>query len=278
LGGEVKRGDLTTRLDESIISFLKAEWAKHGVLVFHSQIISDQDHVRFARNFGQLQTFVQGSGQGPIIPEIFRSANVDERGNLLPSNDEWVKMLKLNWLWHTDSSYRSIPAKGVILRAIQVPSEGGDTIFANNAAAFEALPTAMKKRIEGLVSSHNFACLVRQQDFPPLSPDEEARLPRIEHPLVRQHADGRRSLYLSPPYMERILGWSQADSLELIEELTDWATRERFVYRHQWRPYDVIMWDNGWTMHKVMPYDLDRDKRIVHGTTILGTEHILPIT
>jgi alpha-ketoglutarate-dependent taurine dioxygenase len=144
-------------------------------------------------------------------------------------------------------------------------------------AAHEALPESMQRQISRLIARHSFAFLVSSRMLPAMRPDELAQLPAVDHPLVRQHADGRRSLYLSPPYMERILGWNESDSRALIEELSDWAAQERFTYRHRWRPHDLIIWDNGWTMHTVSPYDLAHRRRRLHGTTILGTEQIQPV-
>jgi len=112
--------------------------------------------------------------------------------------------------------------------------------------------------------------------MPPLNAEQAAALPPVDHPLVRRHRDGRRSLYLSPPYMETIVGWNQAESQELVAELTAWASQERFLYCHGWRPHDVIMWDNGWTMHKVTAFDIARQRRVMHGVVILGTEEIEP--
>lgn len=276
LGAEVTGLNLQTPLGRCEADQLTKEWFRHGVLVFRGQMITDEEHVRFARRFGRLETFTQPNGIASFVPEIFCSANTDESGRLLPSDDERIKMLRLNWLWHIDSSYRAMPVKGVVLRALHVAEEGGDTIFADNVAAFEALPGTIKTRIEGLRAIHNFAYLVRQQGGD-LRPEEVASLPRAEHPLVRRHADGRRSLYLSPPYMEKIVGWSEADSCALLHELMAWATQERFLFRHRWQLHDVIMWDNAWTMHCVTPYDVARHRRVVHGVTILGEEPVLPM-
>ncbi|GAB1723348.1 MAG: taurine dioxygenase [Nitrospira sp.] len=275
LGAEVTGLNLQAPHGRREIDQLMKKWSRHGVLVFRGQRITDEEQVRFARRLGRLETFTPRKENVPFIPEIFRSSNTDELGQLLPSHDERIKMLRLNWLWHIDSSYRELPIKGVVLRALHVAEEGGDTIFADNVTAFEKLPSVMKRRIESLRAIHNFAYLVRQQGDD-LRPEEAVSLPRTEHPLVRRHADGRRSLYLSPPYMEKIVGWSDADSHTLIHELMAWATQENFLFRHRWLPHDVIMWDNAWTMHRVTPYDVTRHIRAVHGVTILGEKPVLP--
>ena len=141
-------------------------------------------------------------------------------------------------------------------------------------AAYEALPEPTKVRLAGLSARHSFEFLVNSHGLPALDPSESGRLPPVLHPLVRQLPDGRRSLYLSPPYMDTIAGMEAGESRVLIQELADWATAERFTYCHQWEPGDVLMWDNDWTMHKVAPYDYTRCARVLHGITWLGVERV----
>ena len=109
-----------------------------------------------------------------------------------------------------------------------------------------------------------------------MDPAEEARVPPVDHPLVRQHADGRVSLYVSATYMERIVGLDEGESRELIGQLMKWATQDRFVYRHRWKPHDVLMWDNRWLIHVVEPWDHGGERRMMHRTTIAGTESVMP--
>jgi alpha-ketoglutarate-dependent taurine dioxygenase len=276
LGAEIVGLDLSCDLDSEVVRLLTAAWAAHGVLVFRGSPLSDDAHVRFARHFGTPGTFRQRVEGAGVVHEIFKAGNVDEQGNLLPASSDRAQLVMLNWSWHTDSSYRPTPTKGTILRAMAVPDEGGDTVFANLVAAYDALPAAARARIDGLFARHSFEFLVTSRGFPPMNTDDSVRLPSVEHPLVRRHADGRRSLYLSPPYMECIIGLGPSESVALVTELTDWATQERFLYRHHWAPYDVVMWDNGWTMHMVTPYDLTRCRRVMHGTTLQGTDPIEP--
>lgn len=159
---------------------------------------------------------------------------------------------------------------GVVLRGVRIAEKGGETVFANLHAAYEVLSQEQQKRIKTARVRHSFEFLVRYQDLPELEEDELGRLPRAVHPLVRRHSDGRRSIFLSPPYMEAILGWDETEARRLIEMLTEWATQERFLYVHRWRQGDLVMWDNAWTMHKVMPYPIEQEPRVVHGVTILA--------
>jgi len=277
LGAGISGIDLTRPRDESDTRSLVAAFASYGVLVFRNQPIDDASHARFGRQFGELARFRESDNWDGAVPEIFRGANVDANGNFYRLEEERARMLMLNWLWHIDSSYRPVPTRGAILHGIEVIEDAADTIFANLCAAYAALPATMKERIDALFARHSFLHLVKTRDMPPLSTEQAANLPPVDHPLVRRHADGRRSLYLSPPYIETIVGWNQPESQALVEELTEWAAQDRFLYRHQWKPHDVIMWDNGWTMHKVTPFDLTRVRRVTHGVVILGSERIEPL-
>jgi alpha-ketoglutarate-dependent taurine dioxygenase len=272
IGAEITGIRIAEPLDEFFARSIAAALSNHGVLVFRDQPIDDAAHANFGRRFGQLARFRERA-----VPEIFRGANTDADGNFYPADDERARMLMLNWLWHIDSSYRPVPTRGAVLRGIEVVAEGADTIFANLCAAYAELPAATRERIDGLFARHSFLHLVKTRGMPPLNAEQAASLPPVDHPLVRRHADGRRSLYLSPPYMETIVGWNQSDSLALVEELTAFASQERFLYCHRWRPHDVIMWDNGWTMHRVTPFDIARVRRVMHGVVLVGTERIEPV-
>jgi alpha-ketoglutarate-dependent taurine dioxygenase len=276
LGGEVTGVDLSGPLDQTTVRAIAEALSTRGVLVFPEQRITDEDHVRFARCFGDVGAFRQHPDRVSAVKEIFRAGNVDVSGNLLPPDSVQAELLRLNWSWHIDSSYRAVPTKGTVLRGIEVTADGGATMFANMVAAYEALPVTMKRQIQGLFARHSFEFLVNSRGLPSMSAADVARLPPVEHPLVREHRDGRRSLFLSPPYIEAIVGWSQEDSLALVEELAGWSTQDRFTFSHAWNPHDVLMWDNEWTMHVVTPYDLARHRRVMHGTTLLGTEPVQP--
>ena len=108
-----------------------------------------------------------------------------------------------------------------------------------------------------------------------MTPEEEAQVPPVQHKLIRSHSDGSQSLYISPIYMRKIIGWSEEETRSLVEELTEWATQDRFVYQHLWLQHDVVMWDNTWTMHMVLPYDTSTQRRIMHRTAVAGVEAVL---
>ncbi len=277
IGAEVTGVDLSRPLEEAELRTIEAAWLEHAVLVFPDQAISDEQQVAFTRNFGELEMFPQSDNRSNEVPEIFRVTNVGDDGRIRPVESDGGRYSTLIWVWHTDSSYRRIPAKGAVLHAIEVVKKGGDTLFANMFAAYEQMPAELKSRIRGLKARHSFLFSRQLRNLPPMKPEEEARVPPVDHPLVRQHADGRLSLYVSGTYMEQVIGLEDSEGKQLLEELMGWATQERFVYRHRWKPHDVLMWDNQGAIHVVEPFDHGVERRVMHRTTIAGTEPVLGV-
>ncbi len=276
LGAEVGGIDLREPLTAEARDELRAAWSRHGVLVFRDQDITDEQHVAFSRHFGNLEVLPERDYTEDRLPEIFILSNVDEKGEILPTDSAAVTFNSLTWFWHTDSCYRAIPSRGAILHGIDViEGGGGETRFANLKQALAEMPAALRARIDGLKARHNFVWMRMHRDLAPMKPEEAASVPPVEHKLVRTHPDGSQSLYISPVYMERIDGLDEAATRALVEELTEWASRDRFVYEHVWQPHDIVMWDNTWTMHLVMPYDHGHQRRVMHRTAIAGTEAVL---
>lgn len=276
LGAQVAGAPLDRALPASMAAVLRSALARHGVLVFRGQDIDDVAHARFARVFGEPASF-EGCSGFTSAPEIYRAANADAQGRPIATDSLEARLLRINWHWHIDGCYRRMPNHGVVLRCVEAVEGGGETVFADLAGAYERLPSTTRRRIDGLRAVFSFAAMVGRCGLPALSADEASQLPPVEHPLVRQHADGRRSLFLSPPYMERVVGWDVPASARLFEDLTAHATEERGLYRHRWRQADVVVWDNGWTMHRVTPYDIGAARRVMHGATIPGTEPVRPV-
>ena len=276
LGAEVHGVDLSIALDSKIKSEIEATWKNHGVLVFRNQNISDAEHVAFSRHFGELEVLPETDRTDTAVPEIFVLSNVDSTGKILPVRSEAVIFNSLTWDWHTDSCYREIPSKGAILHGIEVvKGGGGETRFANLRQALEEMPPSLRRRIEGLEGQHSWSWMRSHRDLPPMRPEEEAKVPPVRHKLIRNHRSGGQSLYISPIYMRQIAGWDEDETRSLVEELTEWATQERFVYEHTWQQNDIVMWDNTWTMHMVLPYDAASQRRIMHRTAIAGVESVV---
>lgn len=207
--------------------------------------MSEEAQVAFSRHFGELAVFHDKDKISGRRPEILRVANVDENGEMIdPDHPVRRYFALLTSLWHTDGSYKALPSLGSMLHALEVPPKGGETWFADMAAAFEALPEDLEY------------------------------LPPVTHPLVRRHDDGRRSLFLCENVAYYVGAMAIAEGQALHRRLMDHATRPEFVYRHRWAEGDVVMWDNRFTMHRVTPYDARHHRRVMQRTEIKGAEPV----
>jgi len=275
IGSEIRGVDLSRPLAREELAELEAIWMEHPMLVFPEQALTDEQQIAFARNFGDLEIHPSVAHRSSAHPEIYRVSNVDEQGDILPSESSEWQYMELTWLWHTDSSFREIPSKGSILHGLEIPPTGGNTLFANMYAAYDALADDTKARIAGLKVRHSHDAVLSRSAKLSARQDKGkyTDMPAVEQPLVRRHpVTRRRSLFLSPHTMEGVVGLPADESRALLEELTRHATDDRFVYRHQWQQDDVIIWDNRCTMHEDMPYDSVNHRRIMHRTTIVGDE------
>ncbi len=275
LGAEVRGVAMGAPLDGGAFRELHDVWMRYLVLVFPEQHITDAEHVAFTRNFGEPEIFHQKIIRSNRVPEIFRVANVDDDGQLMPPDHPTVKQVSLAQFWHTDSSYRTVPCTGALLHGVEVSRTGGETQFTNMYQVYEELPEALKQRIAGRRALHDFGHLHTLSNLKPLTEEEKAAMPPVWQPMVRRHpVTGRRSLYISPIYNARIEGMDDAEARSLLDELIAFAGQPRFVYRHRWSPDDVVMWDNRCTMHQVTPHD-PTERRVMHRTTIVGTEPVI---
>jgi alpha-ketoglutarate-dependent taurine dioxygenase len=272
LSAEVRGIDLAGPIDADAFTTLHDAWVRHKVLVFVDQDISDEEQIEFTKRFGPLEEFPMKAVRADANREIFRVSNVDTQGNHLPAEHNTVRYLHVTQHWHVDSSYREIPSKGSVFRGIELTREGGETWFCDLEQVYEDLPKALRERVEGLRAVHDFEASRRAVgNLTPLSAEEKAAVPLVEHPLVRVHpVSGRRSLFLSPIHMSHIVGLSRAGGSELIKELVDLALQDKYLYRHRWWPGDVLMWDNRSLMHWAQPFDERVFRRVMHRTTLAG--------
>ena len=253
--------------DDEMLSAVREAWLKHGILVFHDQQLSDDDIVSFSRAFGDLEIHVRREYLLPEHPEILLVSNIVRDGKpigILSDNDVG---------WHYDQIYLPRPAVGSFLYAAQVPPEGGCTYFADMAAAFEALPDALKQRIEGRTAIQSYEAFNRAYSVP-ANEEQKKRTTDIEQPIVRTHPlTGRRALYICPGMTIGIVGLAEDESADVLEGLFEWSVRPEFVYRHEWRAGDGILWDNACTMHRRDPFD-GTHERLMKRTTILPPAHL----
>ena len=276
--GEVSGVDLRQPPDAAMRAGIVAAADRHAVLVFRDQHITDQQHIAFSRTFGRLETTIKAyrpGFKGRLDPHVADISNLDEEGGVLAPDDRRRMNSLGNRLWHTDYTFKDTPGKYSLLSARVIPAEGGETQFADMRAAYDALPDAMKARIERLVAEHSLLYSRGTIGFTDFSEEERARLPSAPQVLVRVHpGSGRKTLYLASHSM-LIHGMPVPEGRILLRDLMEHATQPEFVYTHRWRVGDMVMWDNRCTMHRAREYDV-RQVRELHRTTVMEEASTLP--
>lgn len=268
--GEVSGVDLRQPLDADTVGELNDAINKYAVLVYHDQFINDQQQQDFSRNFGELETTVRAYRKD-FVPRLdvhmADISNLDENNKVLPANDRRRLNALGNRLWHSDSSFKRVPARFSLLSARVIPSEGGETQFADMRAAWDALPDRMKARLEGLICEHTQLFSRAKIGFTDWSPEERAKMAPVPQVLVRTHpGSGRKSIYLSS-HAGRIRGMEDPEAKMLLMDLIEFATQREFVYTHSWKVGDLVQWDNRCTMHRAREYD-ETQVRDMHRTTV----------
>ncbi|HVC56771.1 MAG TPA: TauD/TfdA family dioxygenase [Stellaceae bacterium] len=271
--GEVEGVDVGQPIDVATVAALADAIDRYAVLVLRGQDLDDERQMRFAENFGELE--LPRSGRADVKrrlrPEVSDISNLDEE-NRLRGRDDPRRFDQLgNRLWHTDGSFRRVPAALSMLYAHAVPGESplgnGETEFADMRAAYDALPEPTKDEIADLVAQHDIAWSRGQLGFTDLLFGEKNVLPPVPQRMVRRHpGSGRRTLYLAA-HASEIVGWPLPDGRLLIRELIEHATRAEFVYRHQWRKGDLVIWDNRCTMHRGRRFDESQVRDLRRVTT-----------
>ncbi|HEV2200383.1 MAG TPA: TauD/TfdA family dioxygenase [Bryobacteraceae bacterium] len=267
LGAEIRGLDLCAITDAEFAAIRRA-WSQHSVLLFRGQQMTDENLIAFSRRFGELDWApVQETGRRFVEghPEIYVVSNVVVNGEPIGSLGAGEAS------WHTDMSYLEDPPKASMLYALEIPPAGGHTYFCGMYRAYEALPDALKRRIEGLLLKHdgtyNSGGYVRQGVA---AVDDPMNSPGAYHPLVCTHPDTkRRALYLGRRRNAYIQGLPLAESEALLDELWSVATEEKFAWHNEWRVGDVVLWDNRCTMHRRDPFDANA-RRVLHRTQIKG--------
>ncbi|HET7672371.1 MAG TPA: TauD/TfdA family dioxygenase [Burkholderiales bacterium] len=260
MGAQVRGVDLSRPFDADAV---KEAFERHLLLVFPAQTITPEQHIAFSRTFGELQVHVLDQYRHPQYPEIYFLSNVKD-GKTTGEHPD-----KGTLVWHSDLSFQKRPALATILYGLEVPRQGGDTLYADMYAAYDALDAETKALIEDKRAVHDLDASRRRAGEPPMSASQRAAAPPVEHPMVTRHPrSGRRILYISR-HVSHVAGMPRAESDRLLDRLMAHATSERFVFRHRWGPRDVVMWDNRCTMHCATPYDAAGERRVLHRTVVL---------
>jgi alpha-ketoglutarate-dependent 2,4-dichlorophenoxyacetate dioxygenase len=250
---------------------LKAALEMHALLIIHDQAVDDDQQMAITNLFGPAQitySAINGRFKRRIARADFSDiANLDENGEILKADDERRIFSLSNQVWHCDTTFKHIPTAFAFLSAREIPPEGGNTEWVDLRAAYDDLSNAMKTRIEGLVVVHSQYYSRGKMGFTSFTDEERAKFPPVPHPLVRVHASGRKTLYLSS-HASHIVGWPEAEGRQLIAELTAHATQDKYSYVHVWREADFVAWDNRCTMHRVRPYDEFKYRRVLARTGV----------
>ena len=271
--GEVSGADLRQPLSKADVAAIEAGMDRYAVLVFRDQNITDDQQMAFTRNFGEIENAKGGNitkdNEYRLKQGMVDVSNLDKDGKPLPRDDR-RRMFNLgNRLWHSDSSFRAKPAKYSILSARTVASQGGNTEFADMRAAYDTLDDATRAEIEDLVCEHSLIYSRGSMGFSELTDDEKAMMKPVRQRLVRTHpVTGRKSLYLSS-HAGTIVGWMVPESRDFLRDLNEHATQRELVYVHRWRQYDLVVWDNRQTMHRVRRFD-ETQPRDMRRTTVAG--------
>ena len=245
---------------------------RYAVVVFRGQTLDDERQVAFAGNFGPIESSALKLRHRDIKHRIASSqvadiSNLDGDGNVMKPDARRRLDGLANRLWHTDASFRAVPGALSMLYAHVIPEEGGDTEFADLRAAYDALPEAKKKELEGLVAEHSIWRSREQLGVVQYTDEERASLPPVPQRLVRTHPGShRKTLYLAA-HASHILGMPVADGRLIILDLIEHATQPRFVHAHRWARGDLVIWDNRCTMHRARPFDTTKVRDLRRVTT-----------
>ncbi len=273
--GEVSGIDISKPLSREQVEAIEAGMHEHAVLVFPDQPLTDAQQVEFTRNFGELEVTLAGQLAKPGERrfqqlELGDISNLDQ-GERLRARDDARRMYALaNRLWHSDASFRAVGAGYTLLHARVVPSRGGNTEFADMRAAYDALPDDERAEVEGLICEHSIVFSRAQIGLEVKSEEHAERLKPVPHSLVvTDPVNGRKSLYLSS-HIGAIQGWPVPEARAFIRDLVEHATQREFVYSHEWRVNDLVMWDNRTVMHRARRFKDMEEKRDLRRTSLKG--------
>ena len=274
LGAEIMGVDLSQDLDDATFNQIADLWQQYEVVFFRDQKLTPAQHVAFSRRFGELELHVRKDCCRPGYHELFVVSNIIVDGKPIGSQDAGL-------FWHSDLCYLKVPSRGSLFYALEVPHDEngkplGDTKFASSTAAYNALPDSTQQKIAGLKAVQSYKKgYYRERNAGPrkaLTPEQEARTPDVEHPIVRTHPlSGKKCLFVNEGYTSRIAGMNGLEGDALLNELITHSTQPEFIYRHSWRVGDFLLWDNCLVQHQAIPdYQLPL-RRHMERTTLTGT-------
>jgi taurine dioxygenase len=265
-GAEILDVDLA-HADPATLAGVVETFQRHGAILIRGQSMAPADLMDFIRAFGEPEEHTLKEFTLPGFPNIYVLSNRVEDGRPIGAHNDGIG-------WHTDYSYKAEPVMCTMLYAVEVPPEGSDTLLADLCAAWNALPPERQAELDGKQVEHSWLHFMATREFNRMeAPSDELRAdnPDVLHPLVRTHpADGRKALFVSTGTVKGIVGMPGPEGVALIDELVEFATQDRFVFRHKWRAGDILMWDNRCTLHTGTLYDDARYFRVMHRLWVKG--------
>ena len=263
LGAEISGVDLRDPIDAALKGKLLDVWHEHLVILLRDQVLDEDAQVRFAETFGPPAKITSGRGFSVRHPSVMLISNIRQDGKPIGALPDGEMQ------FHTDQCHQAVPAKATLLYAIEIPSHGGNTLFANAYAAYATLPDDIKARIEGRRALNAY-----DKDSTQRTARYDNAASSCRHPVVRTHpATGRKALYVNRLMTREIEGLSRAESDALLEKLFDHQEQQQFVYEHVWRPGDLLMWDNRCTLHARTDFPAG-ERRLLRRVTILGEKPV----
>ena len=263
LGAEISGIDLRDPIDAALKGKLLDVWHEHLVILLRDQVLDEDAQVRFAETFGPPAKITSGRSFSVRHPSVMLISNIRQDGKpigALPNGE---------MQFHTDQCHQAVPAKATLLYAMEIPSLGGNKLFANAYAAYATLPADIKARIEGRRALNAY-----DKDSTQRTARYDNAASSCRHPVVRTHpATGRKALYVNRLMTREIEGLSRAESDALLEKLFDHQEQQQFVYEHVWRPGDLLMWDNRCTLHARTDFPAG-ERRLLRRVTILGEKPV----
>ncbi len=266
-GAEILNFEITGAISGARREQIMQAFLDYHVLIFRNQDMSKDAQLAFTQCFGELEQHVIRLRNGERAPLLHVISNLDADGE--PTSKPYSHG---NYYWHTDKSYHAAPSLMTLLHARELPPSGGDTQFANMEMAYAALDGNEKRAIASLRVEHSWAASRLNTGNRPATEDERRDRPPVSHPLVRTHPDtGRKSLYLGM-HTSHVEGMERDAGRELLAELLAGATRDEFVYSHEWQVGDLVLWDNRCLVHRATAnYDMDAHRRVLHRTVVKGS-------
>jgi alpha-ketoglutarate-dependent 2,4-dichlorophenoxyacetate dioxygenase len=274
-GVEIVAIDLGATLDDRTFACVRAAFEDHSLLLFRGQSLDDAAQVAFSQRFGPLETTVKANPAGGTY--FARQSNLDiETGTVIPPEDRRMIYQKANYFWHTDSSFKRVPALCSLLSARIVPPEGADTEFATMRAAYDALSGETRRRLDGLAAMHSLQHSRSLVDPDVMTQEQRDEVPAVPQAMVRTNpVNGRKAIYVGA-HAAHVVGWPIDEGRAFLDELMEFATRPQFVYRHKWRVGDLLVWDNRALLHRATAYDGVKYKRLMQRTTVAGDAPTVP--